>query len=47
MLALTRFLISNNGLLPLVLGWLLGAALIVIASLLNRRRIRSHDHQSM
>lgn len=43
MLALTRFLISNDGLLPLALAWLLGAALIVIVSLLNRRRIRTHD----
>ena len=44
MLAVTTFLISTDGLAPIVLCWGLGAALIVSLALLNRRRIKSDDH---
>lgn len=44
MLALSKVIISSEGLAPIILLWFLGAATIVTLALLNRRRIRSQDH---
>jgi len=43
MLAVSTLLISTDGLAPIVIGWGLGAALIVTLALVNRRRIKSDD----
>jgi hypothetical protein len=44
MLAVTKLIISSEGLATIILCWALGAGLIVTLALLNRRRIRSQDH---
>lgn len=42
MLATSPLLIANNGLFPILLCWLLGAATIAGLCVYNRMRIRRH-----
>lgn len=45
MLTATLLLISNHGLLAILLCWLLGVGAIAGVCLYNRRRLRHHDIQ--
>lgn len=43
MFVASLLLISNHGLLPILLCWLVGVGAIAGACLYNRRRLRHHD----
>jgi hypothetical protein len=43
MLTVSMFLISFDGIAPIILCWALGAAFIVTLALINRRRIKSEE----